>query len=96
MSRVNPILAFLSKLAIICNTCFAFSLMVMFVPKINFPVAFSNFVAVLGLEMAPLVSVFFGAALLYMWGRKQVIELSNWQTITNLLMLLFQLVFIIV
>jgi hypothetical protein len=48
------------------------------------------------LEMAPLVSVFFGVALLYMWGRKQVIELPNWQTITNLLMLLFQLVFIIV
>ena len=96
MSRFNPILAFLSKLAIICNLCFVFSLMVMFVPKINFPVAFSNFVAVLGLEMAPLVSVFFGVALLYMWGRKQVIELPNWQRITNLFMLLFQLVFIIV
>jgi hypothetical protein len=70
--------------------------MVMFVPKINFPVAFSNFVAVLGLEMAPVVSVLFGILLLFMWGKKQVIELSNWQTITNLLMLLFQLVFIIV
>ena len=96
MSRFNPILAFLSKLAIICNTCFVFSLMVMFVPKINFPVAFSNFVAVLVLEMAPVVSVLFGILLLFMWGKKQVIELSNWQTITNLLMLLFQLVFIIV
>ena len=96
MSRFNPILAFLSKLAIICNTCFVFSLMVMFVPKINFPVAISNFVADLGLELAPVVSVLFGILLLFMWGKKQVIELSNWQTITNLLMLLFQLVFIIV
>jgi hypothetical protein len=96
MSRFNTILAFLSKLAIICNLCFVFSLMVMLVPNINFPVAFSNFVAVLGLEMAPVVSVLFGILLLFMWGKKQVIELSNWQTITNLLMLLFQLVFIIV
>jgi len=96
MSRFNTILAFLSKLAIICNLCFVFSLMVMLVPNINFPVAFSNFVAVLGLEMAPVVSVLFGVALLFMWGKKQAIELPNWQTITNLLMLLFQLVFIFV
>lgn len=96
MSRFNPIIAFLSKLAIICNLCFVFSLMVMFVPKINYPVAFSNFVAVLGLEMAPVVSVLFGIALLFMRGKKQVIELPHWQTITNLLMLLLQLVFIIV
>ena len=96
MSRFKPILAFLSKLAIICNLCFVFSLMVMLVPNINFPVAFSNFVAVLGLEMAPVVSVLFGVALLFMWGRKQVIDLPHWQTITNLLMLLFQLIFIFV
>ncbi len=96
MSRFNTILAFLSKLAIICNLCFVFSLIVMLVPNINFPVAFSNFVAVLGLEMAPVVSVLFGVALLFMWGRKQVIDLPHWQTITNLLMLLFQLVFVIV
>jgi len=96
MSRFNTILAFLSKLAIICNLCFVFSLMVMLVPNINFPVAFSNFVAVLGLEMAPVVSVLFGVALLFMWGRKQVIDLPHWQTITNLLMLLFQLVFVII
>jgi hypothetical protein len=70
--------------------------MVMLVPNINFPVAFSNFVAVLGLEMAPVVSVLFGIALLFMWGSKQDIQLPNWQTITNLLMLLFQLVFVIV
>jgi hypothetical protein len=96
MSRFNHIVAFLSKLAIICNACFIFSLMVMLVPNINFPVAFSNFAAVLGLEMAPVVSVFFGIALLFMWRKKKVIELPNWQTIINLLMLLFQLVFIIV
>jgi hypothetical protein len=70
--------------------------MIMFVPKINYPVTLSNFAAVLGLEMAPVVSVLFGIALLVMWGKKQAIELPNWQTITNLLMLLFQLVFIIV
>jgi len=70
--------------------------MVMLVPNINFPVAFSNFVAVLGLEMAPVVSVLFGLAILFMWIKKQAIELPQWQTITNLLMLLFQLVFIIV
>jgi hypothetical protein len=70
--------------------------MIMFVPKINYPVALSNFAAVLGLEMAPVVSVLFGIAILVMWGKKQAIELPNWQTITNLLMLLFQLVFIIV
>jgi hypothetical protein len=96
MSRFKPILAFLSKLAIICNGCFVFSLMVMFVPKINYPVPVSNFAAVLGLEMAPVVSVLFGVALLFMWGRKQVIDLPHWQTITNLLMLLFQLVFVII
>ena len=70
--------------------------MVMFVPKINYPVSVSNFAAVLGLEMAPVVSVLFGVSLLFMWFKKQAIELPNWQTITNLLMLLFQLVFIIV
>ena len=96
MSRFKPILAFLSKLAIICNGCFVFSLMVMFVPKINYPVSVSNFAAVLGLEMAPAVSILFGVSLLFMWFKKQAIELPNWQTITNLLMLLLQLVFIIV
>ena len=96
MSRFNTILAFLSKLAIICNGCFVFSLMVMFVPKINYPVPLSNFAAVVGLEMAPVVSVLFGLAILFMWIKKQAIELPQWQTITNLLMLLFQLVFVIV
>ena len=96
MSRFNPILAFLSKLAIICNACFVFSMMVMFVPKINYPIPVSNFAAVLGLEMAPVVSVLFGVALVFMWGKKQAIEFPKWQTITNLLMLLFQLIFIFV
>ena len=95
MSRFNPILAFLSKLAILCNVCFVFSLMVMFLPQINSPIAFSNFVAVLGLEMAPVVSILFGVALFFRWVKKYAVVLPKWQTITNLMMLLFQLVFII-
>lgn len=96
MSRLNPILAFLSKLAIICNACFVFSLIVMLVPKIAFPAALSNFVAVLGLEMAPVVSILFGLVYMFFLVKKYAIQLPKWQTIVNLLMLFFQLVFIIV
>ena len=96
MSRFNPILAFISKLAIICNGCFVFSLLVMFMPKISFPPSFSNFVAVLGLEMAPVVSVLFGALFIIFNIKKYSYDLPKWQTIINLFMLLFELIFIIV
>lgn len=95
MRLFNPFLAFLSKLAIICNGCFVFSLIVMFVPMITFPAALSNFVAVLGLEMAPVVSILLGMACLFFWVKKHTIPLPRWQTFVNLFMLLFQLIFII-
>lgn len=96
MQRFNPLLAFLSKLAIICNGCFVFSLIAMFLRGFAFSAPFMNFVAVLGLEMAPVVSLLFAVGVLIAKLKKITLTLPAWQTILNLLMLLFQLIFIFV
>lgn len=96
MSQFNSILSFLSKLAIICNGCFIFSLLVMFVPVFSIAAAWTNFIAVLGLEMAPIVSFLFGLICLFFWVQKRTFQIPNWQIILNLCMLFFQLIFIIV
>jgi len=96
MHRFNPLLAFLSKLAIICNGCFIFSLTAMLIRGLSFSVPIMNFVAVLGLEMAPVVSLLLVGALLIAKLKKITTTLPQWQTIVNLLMLLFQLIFIFV
>jgi hypothetical protein len=53
-------------------------------------------VAVLGLEMAPVVSLLFAVGVLIAKLKKITLTLPVWQTILNLLMLLFQLIFIFV
>ena len=96
MQRFNPLLAFLSKLAIICNGCFVFSLIAMFLRGFAFSAPLMNSVAVLGLEMSPVVSLLFAVGVLIAKLKKITLTLPAWQTILNLLMLLFQLIFIFV
>jgi len=89
-------LAFLSKLAVICNLCFMASLYFMFVPNNHLPAALMSFIAVMGLAMAPVVSILFGGCYIYTKTKKLNNPLPPWQTISNLLMLLMQIIYIIV
>ena len=56
----------------------------------------ANFMAVLGLEMAPFVNLLFVIWLIINLIRKKSIDLPNWQTIINILMLLLQIILLII
>jgi len=96
MPFVSRFIAFLSKLAVICNLCFIASLYFMFVPNNHLPEALMSFVAVMGLAMAPVVSLLFGGCFIYIGIKKLNNPLPQWQTISNLLMLIMQIIYIIV
>jgi hypothetical protein len=68
----------------------------MFVPNNHLPAVLMSFVAVMGLAMAPIVSILFGGCFIYLLLHKQNNLLPLWQTIANLLMLLFQIIYILV
>jgi hypothetical protein len=85
-------LAFISRLAIICNVFFILSLMIMLFKWFKLPDFLANFIAVLGLEMSPVANIAF---LIWFagvkWTRK-VNFIPHWQTIVILIMLLLQLI----
>lgn len=80
----------MARLAIICNVFFIVSLMVMLVKWFKLPDFLANFVAVLGLEMAPVANICFVIWLIGLKLTKQAIEIPKWQTISILLMLMVQ------
>ncbi len=88
----NSVLAFLGKLAIICNVFFILSLMIMLLKWLKLPSYLANFIAVLGLEMSPVANISFGIWYLAMKFTKQPIQVSKWQTIVIVLMLLLQII----
>jgi Mlc titration factor MtfA (ptsG expression regulator) len=51
----------------------------------------AQFIAVMGLELAPLVNLVFALILLIQVLQKKVINLPSWQTIFNLIMLMVQI-----
>jgi len=88
--------AFISKLAIICNAFYLFTTAFLFLSWLKIPKDVANFMAVLGLEMAPFVNLVFVIWFIINLLRKKQINLPKWQTIINLLMLLLQITLLII
>lgn len=88
--------AFTAKLAIICNAFYLFTTAFLFFSWLKIPADIANFMAVLGLEMAPFVNLIFVVWLIINLIRKKSVELPNWQTIINILMLLLQITLLII
>jgi hypothetical protein len=88
--------AFISKLAIICNAFYLFTTAFLFLSWLKIPADIANFMAVLGLEMAPFVNLVFVIWFFVNLIRKKSIDLPHWQTIINILMLLLQIILLII
>jgi len=93
MSKIvnNSILAFIGRLAIICNFFTLLSLLIMFVKWINFPGVLASYIIGLGIVMGPILNISY---LVYWIGfklLKQEIIIPKWQTIFIILMLLVQI-----
>ncbi|MEY3056881.1 MAG: hypothetical protein RLZZ431_874 [Bacteroidota bacterium] len=88
--------AFISKLAIICNAFYLFTTAFLFLSWLKIPKEVANFMAVLGLEMAPFVNLVFVIWFIINLLRKKQIDLPKWQTIINFLMLLLQITLLII
>ena len=88
--------AFISKLAIICNAFYLFTTAFLFLSWLKIPKDLANFMAVLGLEMAPFVNLVFVIWFIINLLRKKQIDLPKWQTISNFLMLLLQITLLII
>ncbi len=87
----SPILAFISKVAIIANLVYLLSTLFLFITWMKIPRDIAQFIAVMGLELAPFVNLIFAFILLIHFLQKKVIILPQWQTIFNLGMLVVQI-----
>jgi hypothetical protein len=87
----RPLLAFFSKIAVIANVVYLLSTLFLFITWLKIPRDIAQFFAVMGLELAPFVNVFFALILLIRLLQKKGINLPKWQTIFNLSMLLVQI-----
>lgn len=87
----NSILAFIGRLAIICNFFTLLSLLIMYVKWVHFPGILSSYFIGLGIVMGPLVNISF----LIFWAVfklfKQEIIIPKWQTISIVFMLIVQI-----
>ena len=84
-------LAFFSKVAVIVNLGYILSTIFLFITWLKIPRDIAQFIAVMGLELAPIVNLVFALILFIQALQKKVINLPNWQTIFNLSMLIVQI-----
>jgi len=84
-------LAFFSKVAVIVNLIYLLSTLFLFITWMKIPNDIAQFIAVMGLELAPFINLIFACMLLIQVLQKKVINLRSWQTIFNLSMLLVQI-----
>jgi hypothetical protein len=84
-------LAFFSKVAVIVNLGYLASTLFLFITWLKIPRDIAQFIAVMGLELAPLINLVFALILLIQFLQKKVINLPSWQTIFNLSMLFIQI-----
>jgi hypothetical protein len=94
--KTSTSFAFTAKLAIICNAFYLFTTAFLFLSWLKIPADVANFMAVLGLEMAPFVNLLFVIWFIIHLIRKKSIDLPKWQTIINILMLLLQIILLII
>lgn len=87
----NSILAFIARLAIICNIFTLLTLLILFVKGLHFPGFLSSYIIGFGIVMGPFVNISY----LLIWGiakiGKHQIFIPAWQTISIVLMLLVQI-----
>jgi hypothetical protein len=83
-------LAFFSKVAVIVNLGYILSTLFLFFTWLKIPRDIAQFIAVTGLELAPMINLVFAFILLIQFLQKKVIILPTWQTYFNLSMLLVQ------
>ena len=83
-------MSFLSKVAVISNLVYLVSTLFLFITWMKIPRDIAQFIAVTGLELAPLINLIFAFILLIQYLQKKAIILPTWQTIFNLGMLLVQ------
>jgi hypothetical protein len=84
-------LAFFSKVAVISNLVYLVSTLFLFITWMKIPRDIAQFIAVTGLELAPLINLVFALILLIQVLQKKAINLPAWQTISNLSMLFIQI-----
>jgi hypothetical protein len=84
-------LAFFSKVAVIANLGYIVSTLFLFITWLKIPRDIAQFIAVMGLELAPFINLVFAFILFIQVLQKKVINLPYWQTIFNLSMLIVQL-----
>ena len=84
-------LAFFSKVLVIFNLGYILSTLFLFITWIKIPRDIAQFIAVMGLELAPLINLVFALILLMQILQKKIIILPTWQTIFNLSMLFIQI-----
>jgi hypothetical protein len=87
----NSILAFIGKLAIICNFFTFLSLLIMFVKWVHFPGIVASYIIGLGIVMGPIVNISFLIYWLIFILLKQEIIIPKWQTIFIIFMLIVQI-----
>ena len=83
--------AFIARLAVICNAFYLLTTAFLFFSWLKIPHDIANFMAVLGLEMAPFVNLIFVIGFVINVFIKKGVSIPLWQTIFNLLMLLVQI-----
>jgi hypothetical protein len=86
----RPILAFISKVAIIANLVYLLSTLFLFITWMKIPRDIAQFIAVMGLELAPFVNLLFALILFVQFLQKKEINLPQWQTFFNIGMLVVQ------
>jgi hypothetical protein len=84
-------LAFFFKVAVIVNLGYILSTLFLFITWLKIPRDIAQFIAVMGLELAPIVNLVFALILFIQALQKKVINLPYWQTIFNLSMLIVQI-----
>ena len=89
--RSRSPLAFFSKVAVISNLVYLVSTLFLFITWMKIPRDIAQFIAVMGLELAPLINLVFALILLIQVLQKKVINLPSWQTIFNLSILFIQI-----
>ena len=89
--RSRSPLAFFSKVAVISNLVYLVSTLFLFITWMKIPRDIAQFIAVMGLELAPLINLVFALILLIRVLQKKVINFPAWQTIFNLSMLFIQI-----
>jgi len=94
--RNSTSFAFTAKLAVICNAFYLLTTAFLFFSWLKIPAGLANFMAVLGLEMAPFVNLVFVIWFIVNLLSKKQTDLPKWQTIINFLMLLLQITLLII